>query len=101
MSDNEKPTTDYGDPAVAHGDVHEGDEPPHHGMSVGEYLSTRVSSLKPPMTRLPNPLRLIAMLTAHHWAFFGVAFFAWVCVVCSTSKPTVVYMCVCVCENAD
>lgn len=60
------------------GDVHVGDEAPHHGMSAGEYLRTRFTSLKPPMAKTPNPLRLLRMLTAHHWAFFGVAFFAWV-----------------------
>jgi SHS family lactate transporter-like MFS transporter len=53
--------------------------PPHHGMSTGKYLATRVSSLKPPMSKAPNPFRLMRMLNRHQWAFFFVAFFAWVC----------------------
>ncbi|KAI1499249.1 H+ symporter family protein [Biscogniauxia marginata] len=51
--------------------------PPHHGMSVGTYLATRISSLKPPMTKAPNPIRLLRMLNRHHWAFFSIAFIAW------------------------
>ncbi|OTB03842.1 hypothetical protein M426DRAFT_59755 [Hypoxylon sp. CI-4A] len=46
-------------------------------MSVGEYLSTRISTLKPPMAKAPNPIRIITMLNRHQWAFFGVAFWAW------------------------
>lgn len=86
MSDNEKPTTDYGTPSGygphgggSSGGIHVSDEPPHHGMSPVQYIGTRFTSLKPPMSSLPNPFRLLRMLTAHHWAFFGVAFFAWVC----------------------
>lgn len=82
MSDNEKPTTDhvgYGPQGSAATEEHLGDEPPHHGMSVGEYLRTRFTSLKPPMAKTPNPIKLLRMLNMHHWAFFGVAFFAWVC----------------------
>ncbi|KAI1077897.1 MFS general substrate transporter [Whalleya microplaca] len=51
--------------------------PPHHGMSVGQYLATRISTLKPPMTKAPNPFKLIRMLNRRQWAFFGVAFWAW------------------------
>ncbi|KAI0378860.1 MFS general substrate transporter [Hypomontagnella monticulosa] len=51
--------------------------PPHHGMTASEYLATRISSLKPPMTKAPNPFRLIRMLNAHHWVFFFIAFWAW------------------------
>lgn len=79
MSDNEKPTTDYGPASGAGSHALLADEAPHHGMSVTQYLGSRFTSLKPPMTKLANPFKLMAMLTAHHWAFFGVAFFAWVC----------------------
>ncbi|KAI3330321.1 sugar transporter family protein [Ustulina deusta] len=51
--------------------------PPHHGMSVGTYLATRISTLKPPMRSAPNPIRLLRMLTRHDWAFFSIAFVAW------------------------
>lgn len=65
--------------AAAVDDKH--DYPPHHGMSPGRYLATRITSLKPPMRRAPNPIRLIRMLDRTQWAFFLVVFFAWVCIV--------------------
>lgn len=46
-------------------------------MSVGNYLKTRFTSLKPPMTPLPNPFSLLAMLNTQQWLFFGVAFAGW------------------------
>lgn len=46
-------------------------------MSAGEYLRTRFTTLKPPMAKLPNPFRLLAMINRQQWAFFLVAFFAW------------------------
>jgi hypothetical protein len=54
------------------------DVAPYEGMSPGQYLATRFSSLKPPMHEAPNPIRLLRMLNRMHWAFFGVAFFGWV-----------------------
>lgn len=51
--------------------------PPHANMTVGQYLGTRLSSLKPPMNKTPNPFKLLGMLNRMQWAFFGVAFFAW------------------------
>lgn len=80
MSDHEKPTAEHkhsADYPETAPDAHDGDEPPHHGMSVGEYMATRFSSLKPPMTKLPNPFKLIMQLNKRQWAFFLVAFFAW------------------------
>lgn len=81
MSDHEKPTAEHkhsADYPETAPDAHDADEPPHHGMSVGEYMATRFSSLKPPMTKLPNPFKLIMQLNKRQWAFFLVAFFAWV-----------------------
>nr|POE94461.1 carboxylic acid transporter protein like [Quercus suber] len=46
-------------------------------MSAGRYLSTRFSSLKPPMDKVENPFRLLAMLNFKQWLFFAVAFLAW------------------------
>jgi len=77
MSDSEKGTAD---PAGIQGAVshqEEAEHPPHHGMSAGAYLGSRLSSLKPPMNNAPNPIKLIMMLNRTQWAFFGVAFFAW------------------------
>lgn len=77
MSDAEKPVAQ----AISHGGggsaLGEQDHPPHHGMSAGEYVATRFSSLKPPMNHAPNPIRLVCMLNGRHWAFFLVAFVAW------------------------
>lgn len=55
------------------------EEFPHHHehMSVGQYISTRISSLKPPMAEAPNPITLLRMLNVQQWLFFLVAFFAW------------------------
>lgn len=47
-------------------------------MSVGEYARTRISTLKPPMTSVQNPIPLFRMLTGKQWAFFLCALSAWV-----------------------
>lgn len=46
-------------------------------MSAGRYLATRFSTLKPPMAKAPNPIRLLRMLNLQQWLFFLVAFLAW------------------------
>ena len=46
-------------------------------MSAGRYVATRLSTLKPPMNKAPNPLKLLAMLNLQQWLFFLVGFFAW------------------------
>lgn len=46
-------------------------------MSAGRYAATRIPSLKPPMAKVPNPFRLLAMLNFQQWMFFLVAFIAW------------------------
>lgn len=51
--------------------------PQYENMTVGRYLSTRVSSLKPPMTKLQNPITLLRMLNTQQWLFFFVAFAGW------------------------
>lgn len=99
MSDNEKPTTEHGSPSAygpSQGAVagHQGDEPPHHGMSAARYVATRFTSLKPPMSKLANPIKLIRMLNTHHWAFFGVGFFGWV-----WSSSVTVALCLCLIEK--
>lgn len=56
------------------------DESPHPAkMSASRYLATRVTTLKPPMHKAPNPFKLLAMLNRRQWAFFFVGFIAWVC----------------------
>ena len=46
-------------------------------MSAGRYIATRLSTLKPPMNKAPNPLTLLSMLNLQQWLFFLVGFFAW------------------------
>ncbi|KAK0621695.1 sugar transporter family protein [Bombardia bombarda] len=67
------------DPLSNRGASHAADEdhPPHHGMSPRQYITTRFTSLKPPMVATPNPFRLVRMITRMQWAFFFIAFFAW------------------------
>ncbi|KAI1329524.1 lactate/pyruvate transporter [Xylariaceae sp. FL0255] len=51
--------------------------PPHHGMTVGQYFASRIKTLKPPMNKAPNPIRLLMMLSRTNWNFFFIAFWGW------------------------
>ncbi|KAF7556178.1 hypothetical protein G7Z17_g1580 [Cylindrodendrum hubeiense] len=63
------------EPAMGH---HEYDtSAPHEGMTPSEYVTSRISTLKPPMLHVPNPIKLLRMLSGQQWAFFFVAFAAW------------------------
>lgn len=80
-ADNEKPDSGQLNQAPTQNSIaaaEEQDHAPHHGMSAGEYVRTRFTSLKPPMMPAPNPFRLVRMLNRQQWAFFFVAFIAWV-----------------------
>ncbi|KAJ5495471.1 Carboxylic acid transporter protein [Penicillium diatomitis] len=46
-------------------------------MSVGQYIATRISSLKPPMNPAPNPFKALTLLNKQQWMFFAVAFAGW------------------------
>ena len=46
-------------------------------VTVGKYLATRISSLKPPMDPLENPFKLLGLLNFKQWMFFLVAFIGW------------------------
>ena len=46
-------------------------------MSIGRYIATRIPTLKPPMARAPNPIKLLAMLNKQQWLFFFVGFLGW------------------------
>jgi hypothetical protein len=54
-----------------------GDPYEYNHTSVGQYIATRIPSLKPPMDRAPNPFKVLAMLNTQQWLFFLVAFIAW------------------------
>lgn len=45
--------------------------------SPSDYASTRISTLKPPMNRAPNPIKLLMMLNFKQWMYFLVGFLAW------------------------
>lgn len=49
------------------------DAPEMH-MSAGSYIKSRFTTLKPPMTRLANPITLLRMLTLSNWLNFLLAF---------------------------
>jgi MFS transporter, SHS family, lactate transporter len=56
--------------------------PPRHvreeqHMTARQYITTRISSLKPPMEKAPNPIKLLRLLNLQQWMFFLVAFIAW------------------------
>ncbi|KAH8700913.1 carboxylic acid transporter [Talaromyces proteolyticus] len=42
------------------------------------YLKTRPSSLKPPKTKLDNPIHVLGQLNRHQWLMFSCGFIAWV-----------------------
>jgi MFS transporter, SHS family, lactate transporter len=44
-------------------------EPWNEHLSPGRYAATRITTLKPPMAKAPNPLKLLAMLNFQQWMF--------------------------------
>lgn len=46
-------------------------------MSIGRYLATRFSTLKPPMDKVENPITVLGLLSLKQWLFFLCAFVAW------------------------
>lgn len=51
--------------------------PMQEKTSVGRYFATRVTTLKPAMAKVQNPIALLRLLNLQQWMFFLVAFFAW------------------------
>lgn len=41
-------------------------------MSVGKYIATRLTSLKPPMNPAPNPFKALTLLNRKQWLNFLV-----------------------------
>ncbi|KAG7388376.1 hypothetical protein PHYPSEUDO_012584 [Phytophthora pseudosyringae] len=50
---------------------------PEENMSAGEYLKTRVTTLKPPMQKVENPFKTLRLLNRLQWMQFLIAFIAW------------------------
>lgn len=46
-------------------------------MNVGEYLRTRIPTLKPPLNVPPNPIRILRSLSKLNWLMFLLAFLGW------------------------
>ncbi len=46
---------------------------PPETMSIATYASTRLSTLRPPMAKAPNPFKLLALLNRQQWLFFLVS----------------------------
>lgn len=44
---------------------------------ISRYLRTRVSSLKPPRTKLCNPITVLGELDRHQWLMFTAGFLGW------------------------
>ncbi|KAI9841975.1 MAG: hypothetical protein M1837_007541 [Sclerophora amabilis] len=57
--------------------AHERDIAEQENMGVGRYIATRLPSLKPPMNKAPNPIKVLMLLNRQQWLFFLVAFFGW------------------------
>lgn len=51
--------------------------PMQEKTSIGRYFATRVTTLKPAMAKVQNPIALLRLLNLQQWMFFLVAFFAW------------------------
>lgn len=49
------------------------DEP----IGLKQYLSTRLSTLKPPMNKAPNPFSALLLLNRQQWLFVTVSFMGW------------------------
>ena len=70
--------SDYASNEKARGDSLSSEYVDHdEHMGVGRYIATRISTLKPPMNKAPNPFSLLRLLNVQQWLFFLVAFFAW------------------------
>ncbi len=63
-------------PDVHQDQIHESHHPPK--VTASQYAATRITTLKPPMNKAPNPFSLLAMLSGKQWLFFFVGFIAWV-----------------------
>ena len=46
-------------------------------LSVGQYIASRIPTLRPPFAPVPNPFKMLALLSFRNWMFFLVAFLGW------------------------
>lgn len=50
------------------------DEDEQPTMSPIKYMTTRLTTLVPPMNPAPNPFKALMLLNRKQWLFFGVCF---------------------------
>lgn len=46
-------------------------------LSARRYIATRIPTLKPTLTKVPNPFTLLRLLNKQQWLFFLVGFIGW------------------------
>ncbi|KAI0449179.1 carboxylic acid transporter [Xylaria acuta] len=46
-------------------------------QQIARYFATRLTSLKPPKTKLRNPIHVLSDLDRHQWLMFSVGFLGW------------------------
>ena len=67
--------------STAHASAYSSDDEPEApdwaGMSVGRYIATRIPTLKPAFDPIPNPFKVLSLLSFRNWMFFLVAFLGW------------------------
>ena len=62
----------YNEKDVRSGSPISSDDNNEEHMSIGRYAATRISTLKPPMAKAPNPIRLLRLLNFQQWMFLYV-----------------------------
>jgi hypothetical protein len=65
--DEEKANSAY----LEHTPTHEEQQRPK--MDIKGYMRSRIPTLKPTMTKPPNPFKLLGLLNRKHWNFFSVS----------------------------
>ncbi|KAK8929732.1 Carboxylic acid transporter [Metarhizium anisopliae] len=47
-------------------------------MTCGDYILSRITTLRPPMDRVTSPIKALRMLDREQWNFFGCAWSGWI-----------------------
>lgn len=49
----------------------------YSGRQIARYVPSRVTSLKPPRSKLTNPWTIVRSLDKHQWSMFLVGWLSW------------------------
>lgn len=73
------PVADFQAALTPKGSDYSTTQPEHDAeqRSFREYCKTRLTTLKPPMTKVESPFKILVLLNRMQWLHFLVAFFAW------------------------